>query len=111
MTATDHIIGIMKNSLSDEEAAQRIADFTERGYNPGTSGLMVRISKEVLMDIQPAEPGMRCTAIIGDDLQSGPLYCGHPADVFAMRRDCPDRYCALCERHARRHGIKIEATS
>jgi hypothetical protein len=115
MTAADHILGIMKGSASDAEAARRIAEFTERGYNPKDGdGEFSRIGKDDmadLTDVRPAMPGMRCCAVIGDDYpQSGPLFCGKPAYVFCSHKRKKDAYYIMCEIHARRIGIKIEAT-
>jgi hypothetical protein len=111
MTAADHILAIVKESVSDEEAARRIAEFIKPDYIP--NGLRHRsgISKDDLANIQQARSGMRCGAVVGDDYpQSGPIYCGDPAAVFWWSKERPGCYCALCERHARRHGINIEAT-
>jgi hypothetical protein len=112
MTAADHILGIMKNSNSDEESARRIAKFMEGDSIPDDGdGNFSRIDRDDVTDVRPAEPGMRCHAVIGDDPQSGPLYCGDPAYLFCFHKSKNDTYYIMCKMHARRTGVKLEAMS
>lgn len=44
-----------------------------------------------LDDLEPPQPTddptARCCRMVGDDVQSGPIYCGRPAAYRAMMRD------------------------
>jgi len=47
-----------------------------------------------------------CGVQTGDDIQSGPYFCGKPADWVAVSED--GGTAAVCDRHRHRLGIRCE---
>ncbi len=61
-----------------------------------------------MTNIRLALPGTRCARAVGNDIQSGPIYCGRPAVVFADSIKWSGAVYVLCRRCATQHvGIKI----
>jgi len=74
-----------------------------RDYIPG--GKRADISKLTFRPTPEHGDLFLCGAQTGDDIQSGPYFCGKPADWVSVS---PDGIAAVCDRHANRLGIRRE---
>ena len=74
-----------------------------RDYIPG--GKRADLSKLTFRPTLERGDLFLCGAEIGEDDQSGPYFCGKPADWVAVS---PDGTAAVCDRHADRFGIRRE---
>lgn len=78
------------------EAAKEITEkLTRPDYIP--SGETVH--DEDLENWQRCPPGHRCGSITGNDIQSGPFYCGKPAESMAFLKGHPERPVFACRGH------------
>ncbi len=102
MNREEHIIALMKESTSDAEAKEKIKEFLKSDYVPKKS-----VGYEGIEDLEkplPALPGMRCTRITGNDIQSGPFCCGKPGYIYGRSKK---GYYIMCKNCANHHGIKL----
>lgn len=80
------------------EAAAALEELLNEDYIPNGK------RATAVENVRPAGPGMRCGVAVGNDIQSGPFYCGRPATVMA---DVPQvtkkpgvvPLVCVCERH------------
>jgi hypothetical protein len=82
----------VQQSLQDELAHYLEPDFIPKDIRQG-GGI------EDMINVRPAPPLRRCLRITGDDLQSGPFYCGAPATVVADSKEQPGRTYVWCNAH------------
>lgn len=108
MTKAEHILAIVKSGID----IKKIEEFLEPDYIPKNSrGLNCPIDNygiDDIIDIRGAEPGMRCCQIIGNDDQSGPLYCGEPAYLYGWSKAYPGIYYIFCFGHSKRYNLTLE---
>ena len=78
-----------------EDTVERM---TKPDYIPGGKS----VSK--VKNLRPADPGARCCCQTSYDIQSGPIFCGEPADWMADDANCSNRDTAVCNRHL--HALK-----
>jgi hypothetical protein len=102
MKLANHIVRRLENlgASLPQNALEEIEEMTHPDFIPGGGQVYLKDCK----NWYPAEPGMRCGQQTGDDIQSGPIFCGDPAHVFCYTDD--HTICCLCERHAKRDDIK-----
>ncbi len=65
-----------------------------------------------MVNLRPAPLGCgdRCANVVGDDLQSGPIYCGEPATVIADSKANDGAYYAMCPSHAPHLSVEEKQT-
>ena len=73
-----------------EDTVERL---TKPDYIPGGKS----VSK--VKNLRPADPGARCCCQICYDIQSGPIFCGEPADWMADDVHDPNKVTAVCNGH------------
>ena len=73
-----------------EDTVERM---TKPDYIPGGKS----VSK--VKNLRPADPGARCCCETAYDIQSGPIFCGEPADWMADDANASGKVTAVCSRH------------
>ena len=88
--------GLISDVAAVEDAVERM---TKPDFIPGGG------YSNKYKNLRPAEPGMRCCCQTANDIQSGPIFCGDPADWMADADDANgpnsdrDRATAVCDHH------------
>ncbi len=90
---------------SKDNLEQALYDFLKDDYVPKNYVGCTLYDKVNATNIRQAPEGLRCVQIIGDDLQSGPLYCGETADYIADSIKYPGAFLVLCKKHTKLHGL------
>jgi len=99
-TVTQNIVETLQAEgllpAANQAAAEKVVDeLTRPNFIPG--GPAVRMDQ--LVDWTRCEPGYRCCRQTGNDIQSGPYFCGDPAEAKARHKDDADAVVCTCRRH------------
>lgn len=86
--------------MTKTQVRELIREF-DRGFIPMSGGLAAHGSQTV-ENVRHTEGLERCCARVGDDDQSGPIYCGDLADFVADVKGHEGVRVALCRCHAGR---------
>jgi hypothetical protein len=100
MTETERrvqaILGILSVS-PDKEVIDELIEFLDPDHIPPDA--KPSPGEDDIINIRKAPVGMRCSTTIGDDIQSGPIYCGKVANVIADSKKYPEMIYAMCKDH------------
>jgi hypothetical protein len=111
MDQSEHIIALITEcedyGYPKKETKKVIDEFLKPDYIPRNSKIYYGSIKNQINDALPALPGMRCSQVIADDIQSGPIYCGKSAYLHAEITNNLSMFFILCEKHAKRHGVSL----
>ncbi len=88
--------------MTREEVRALIKDF-KRDWIPSSDGLHgEHICRDKIINVRSAQGLERCCHIVGNDYQSGPIYCGDLADFIADVKDMKGVIVAVCAYHKRK---------
>jgi hypothetical protein len=82
------------------DAARALQEVLHDDYIPG--GPVCR----AVRNIRPAPPGLRCGVRMGNDIQSGPYFCGDPATLIGDACDTGGGTDVLCVCASHEHVMR-----
>ncbi len=91
---------LVKRVLAANKAGatvDEIADFVKEDFVPKDANVV--FDGNIINVRENDNPLNRCTAVVGDDIQSGRCYCGKPADMLADDRTRSEAYVSMCREH------------
>jgi len=88
---------LQAQGLISELETAAVEDTVERMTRPDYIPGGKSVSK--VKDLRPSDPGARCCCQTSYDIQSGPIFCGEPADWMADAADGQQGTAAVCNGH------------